>query len=456
MRTRKARWRLRAGTRGLALFASVLLTAGCAGAGAIGSGDGRRTVRVAVVSNPQMEDMQELTGEFERQHPDLRLRFVTLPENQARDKITQSVSTESGQFDVVMVSNYETPIWAANGWLTDLEPRMAGTAGYDKADILDPIRKSLSYQDRMYAAPFYGEASMLMYRKDLLAQAGIPVPERATWQQVADAAAKLDDEAAGRSGICLRGLPGWGQVMAPLNTVINAFGGRWFDPQWQAQLTSPEVRQAVQFYVDLVRQHGEPGASSSGFTECLTRFSQGQSAMMYDASAGAGTIEDKSESTVSGKVGYAPAPTGPARQSSWLYSWALAIPKTTERPDDAWKFISWATSKEYVRTVGEKIGWENLPPGTRQSTYDTPEYQRAASSFAGPTLQAINSTDQDHPTSQPAPYVGLQFLRIPEFVDVGTLVSQQMSAAVAGSKTVDEALRQSQRYAQTVGESYQR
>lgn len=434
---------------------SVLLTAGCAGAGALGFGDERRTVRIAVVANPQMEDMQQLAVEFEREHPELRLRFVTLPENQARDKITQSVATESGQFDVVMVSNYETPIWAANGWLTDLEPYIARTPGYERDDIIAPVRSGLSYEERMHAAPFYGEASLLMYRKDLFEQAGIRMPERPTWQQVADFSARLDDD-AGRSGICLRGLPGWGQVMAPLDTVINAFGGRWFDPRWQAQLTSPEVRRAVSFYVDLVREHGQPGASSSGFTECLTRFSQGNSAMMYDASAAAGTLEDPSESEVVGNVGYAPAPTGPAGQSSWLYSWALAIPKTTEVPEDAWKFVSWATSKEYVRMVGERIGWENLPPGTRRSTYEIPEYQRVASAFADPTRSAIETADQESPTSLPVPYVGLQFLRIPEFVDLGTLVSQQMSAAVAGTKTVDEALRQSQRYAETVGESYQR
>ncbi len=439
----------------VALLASVLLTAGCAGAGTIGSGDGRRVLRVAVVSNPQMEDMQQLAGEFERLHPDLRLRFISLPENQARDKITQSVATGSGQFDVVMVSNYETPIWAANGWLHDLDPRMTATPGYDKDDFIPSIRDSLSYRGHMYAAPFYGETALLNYRKDLFAQAGLTMPENPTWQQVRDMAAKLDQGEGGRAGICLRGLPGWGEVMAPLNTMINSFGGRWFDPQWNAQLTSPQVREAAHFYTDLVRDYGEPGASSTGFSECLTEFGQGNAAMMFDSTSSAGTLEDPEESNVAGKVGYANAPTGPGgKKASWLYTWSLAVPKTAERPDDAWNFISWATSKQYLKTVGERLGWQNLPPGSRRSTYEMPQYQQAAAAFAQPTLRGISQADQTRPSSQPTPYEGLQFVRIPEFVDLGTRVSQQMSAAIAGSKSVDEALAQAQGYAETVGESY--
>nr|WP_258342125.1 sugar ABC transporter substrate-binding protein [Saccharopolyspora gregorii] len=439
----------------VAMAAAVLLTASCAGAGAIGSGDGRRVLRVAVVSNPQMEDMQDLVGEFEAQHPDVRVRFISLPENQARDKITQSVATGSGQFDVVMVSNYETPIWAANGWLHDLDPRMDATPGYDKDDFIPSIKDSLSYQGHMYAAPFYGETALLNYRKDLFAEAGLTMPENPTWQQVADMAAKLDGGPGGRAGICLRGLPGWGEVMAPLNTMINSFGGRWFDENWNAQLTSPEVREAVNFYVDLVRDHGEPGASSSGFTECLTEFGQGNAAMMFDSTSSAGTLEDPKESTVSGKIGYANAPTGPGgKPASWLYTWALGVPKTTEMPDEAFDFIAWSTSKQYLRTVGERLGWQNLPPGSRQSTYEMPEYEKAAAAFGQQTLHGISRVDQTTPSSQPTPYQGLQFVRIPEFVDLGTRVSQQMSAAIAGSKTADEALEQAQRYADTVGENY--
>ena len=437
-----------------ALLSAALVLAGCSGAGALGVADGVQTVTVAIVSNPQMKDAISLAPVFEAEHPGIRLRFVSLSENEARAKITASVATGGGEFDAVMISNYETPMWARNGWLTDLQPYVDGTPGYDPGDFVPTVRDALSSQGRMFAVPFYGESSFLMYRKDLFAQAGLTMPANPTWPEVAALAARLDDRATGRAGICLRGKPGWGEMMAPLDTVINTFGGRWYDPQWQAQLESPAFRQAVGFYVDLVRRYGEPGAAQAGFSECGTQFGQGQAAMWYDATSASGTVEDPDQSSVAGKVGYAPAPVVATPSSGWLYTWALGIPTTSPRKDAAWQFMSWMTSKEYVRLVGERKGWTNVPPGSRMSTYALPQYQQVSAAYAPLILQAISGANPQQPTVDPVPYQGVQFVRIPEFQDLGTRVSQQISAAIAGQSTVDEALRQSQEYAATVGESY--
>jgi sorbitol/mannitol transport system substrate-binding protein len=446
----------------LAVLASLLLTVtGCAGAGALGGGgEGQRTITIAIVSNPQMQDAVQLSPQFEQENPGIRLKFVSLSENEARAKITASVATGGGEFDAVMISNYETPQWAADGWLVDLDPLMARSPGYDENDFIPAVREALSGPDgHMYSVPFYGESSFLMYRKDLLEQAGISMPAQPTWQDVAAAAAKLDDPAKGMAGICLRGKPGWGEVMAPFDTVANTFGARWFDPGWNAQLTSPQFRQAANFYVDLVRQYGEPGAAGSGFSECGTQFSQGNAAMWYDATVAAGIVENPDESRVAGKVGYAPAPIVVKPNAGWLYAWSLAIPKTSDEKgstEDTWKFLSWMTSKEYGPTVGRQLGWEHVPPGARQSTYQIPEYVEASKAYARPTLDAIAAADQKKPTVEPVPYTGIQFVAIPEFQDLGTRVSQQLSAAVAGQQTTDEALDQAQVYAQTVGDSYKR
>lgn len=326
--------------------------------------------------------------------------------------------------------------------------------GYDEEDFIPSLRKSLSYRGAMYSVPFYGESSFLMYRKDLLEQAGLSMPAEPTWDQVAAAAAKLDDPAAGRSGICLRGKPGWGESLAPLNTVINTFGGRWFDENWHAQLTSPEVVRAVEFYVDLVRTHGEPGAATSGFGECATQLAQGNTAMWYDATSAVSVLEDPASSKVVGKIGYALAPIMRKPNAGWLYTWSLGIPKTTDKPDAAWKFVSWMTSKPYIRMVGEKLGWSHVPPGSRRSTYEIPEYREAARAYGPLTLAAMSGVDPENPGVRPVPYTGIQFLTIPEFQDLGTRVSQQISAAVAGRISVRAALDQAQQYADVVGRSY--
>ena len=431
--------------------AGLLATAGCAGAGTLGATD--QTVTIAMVSNSQMTDARELSAKFEEANPDIKLRFITLSENQARAKITASTAMGGGEFDVVMISNYETPQWAQNGWLVNLSDYARQTPGYDEDDFIPSLKDSLSYEGNMYSVPFYGESSFLMYRKDLFEQAGIEMPRNPTWQQVADAAAKLDSP--DMVGICLRGKPGWGEVLAPLDTVINTFGGRWYDDQWNAQLTSPEVVKAVEFYTNLVREHGEPNAPAAGFGECATQFAQGLAAMWYDATSAVSVLEDPQESNVVGKVGYAMAPTVEKPNSGWLYTWSLGIPVSSDKKDAAWKFISWMTDKNYIKLVGEELGWARVPPGSRLSTYEIPEYKDVSQAFGQVTLDSINGADPLKPTVEPVPYTGVQFLAIPEFQDLGTRVSQQINAAIAGQKSVREALEQSQQYAEVVGRSYQ-
>jgi sorbitol/mannitol transport system substrate-binding protein len=434
------------------ILAAVLGLSSCAGAGALGAGG--RTLVIAIVSNPQMKDAIALSGQFEAANPGIKLKFVSLPENQARAKITASTATGGGEFDVVMISNYEAPQWAANGWLENLQPHIDANPAYDVADFIPSIRDSLSYKNSLYAVPFYGESSFLAYRKDLFEKAGLTMPAKPTWAQIADFAAKLDDKAAGVAGICLRGKPGWGESLAPFDTVLNTFGGQWFDRNWNAKLDSPEFKAAADFYVKLIREHGEVGASSSGFSECGTHYTQGQAAMWYDATVMAGTNEDPASSKVVGKSGYVAAPVQQTQSSGWLYTWALAIPKVAKDKDAAWKFMSWMTDKAYVQKVGATYGWNRVPPGVRNSTYQIPGYQEAAKAYAQPTLDGIADANQQKEMVNPVPYPGIQFLDIPEFQDLGTRVSQQLSAAIAGQISVDDALKQSQKYAQTVGDSY--
>jgi sorbitol/mannitol transport system substrate-binding protein len=440
----------RRGTRWLALpLVGALALGGCTWAGA-GGGTGNGTVTVAIVANPQMRDIQQLTRVFERDHPDVKIRYVTLPENEARARITQDVATKAGQFDVVMIGTYEAPIWGRNGWLTDLTPYARADRAYDVDDLMPAVRKGLSVGDKLYAVPFYGESSFLMYRKDLFAQAGLKMPAHPTWTQVAGFARKL--KTPKRAGICLRGLPGWGEQLAPLDTVINTFGGRWYDQNWNAQLTSPATARAVKFYLDLVKQAGEPGAPNAGFSECLTAYTQGQAAMWYDATVAAGSLEDPKVSKVVGKNGYVAAPVMETRTSGWLWAWSLAIPTTAKDPKAAWKFVSWATSKEYIRMVGERLGWTRVPPGSRQSTYRIPQFVRASSGAAGVTLDALRTVDPNRPTKEPVPYTGIQYVQIPEFQDLGTKVSQQFAAVLAGNESVGDALRSAQSEAAAVAD----
>ncbi|CAN7413413.1 sugar ABC transporter substrate-binding protein [Pararhizobium sp. LjRoot255] len=402
------------------------------------------SLTIATVNNGDMVRMQGLTDDFTKANPDIQLEWVTLEENVLRERVTTDIATKGGQYDVLTIGTYEVPIWAKQGWLLPLDNL---GADYDVDDLLPAIRSGLTVDGKLYAAPFYGESSFIMYRKDLMEKAGLTMPDAPTWEFVADAARKMTDRAAGINGICLRGKAGWGENMAFLTATSNAFGARWFDENWKPQFDQPEWKNTLDFYVKLMNDAGPQGASSNGFNENLALFQQGKCGMWIDATVAASFVTNPKDSTVADKVGFALAPdTGLGKRGNWLWAWSLGIPAGTQKAEAAQKFVSWATSKHYLDLVAEKEGWANVPPGTRASLYANPEYQKAAP-FAKMTLDSINAADPTKPTVKPVPYVGVQFVAIPEFQGLGTTVGQLFSAALAGQMTVDDALAQAQQVA---------
>jgi sorbitol/mannitol transport system substrate-binding protein len=416
-------------------------SSGSSGGSASGNSSSSGTVTVAVVSNPLITgQMIPLTQSvFEKQNPGITVKFATYTEGDLRAAIEKDVATHSNAFNVIMIGPYETPLFAKNGWLTDLTSTYTNSdPGYDASDLLPSIAKALSYKNDLYAVPFYGESSMLYYRTDMFKAAGLTMPAHPTWAQVQAFAAKLNVPGK-QSGICLRGLAGWGDNMAALDTVVNTFGGEWFNMNWQPQLTSPAFEAATNFYVNLIRQYGEPGASSDSFNQLLTLYGQSKCAMWYDATVAATSIATTYPS-VAANTGYAFAPVDKTQSSGWLWTWALGIPQGTSNAGAAWKYVSWATSKQYDTLVGQKYGWAAVPPGTRTSLYNNASYLAAAKAFAPITIQSINGTDPNHPTLNPVPYVGVQYVDIPQFESLGVAVGQQIAGAIAGTESVSQAL----------------
>ena len=426
-------------TRKTALAVALAL-----GAGGTTFAVNAETLTIATVNNGDMVRMQKLTGDFTEKNPDIELEWVTLEENQLRQRVTTDIATKGGQFDVMTIGTYEVPIWAEQGWLVALEDM---GEDYDADDIIPAIREGLSVDGTMYAAPFYGESSMVMYRTDLMEEAGLEMPDAPTWEFIAEAARAMTDKDNEIYGICLRGKAGWGENMAFLTSMSNSFGARLFDMDWKPQFDSPEWSETLNYYVDLMNDAGPPGASSNGFNENLTLFQNGQCGMWIDATVAASFVTNADDSKVADSVGFALAPdNGLGKRSNWLWAWSLGIPAGTQQEEAAKKFVAWATSKNYLEIVAENEGWANVPPGTRTSLYENPEYQEVP--FAEMTLESINSADPKNPSVQDVPYVGVQFAAIPEFQGIGTAVGQQFSAALAGQTSVEDALNSAQQLTQ--------
>jgi sorbitol/mannitol transport system substrate-binding protein len=427
---------------------TLLGLAACSSSKGSSNGAKTTTITVAVTANPLMTTIEQLTpAGFEATHPGIKVKFVTYDENTERANVEKDVAASGGQYDVVMIGPNDIASWAKNNWIDDLTANAASDATYAVSDLLPPIRQALSSNGKLYAVPFYGESSFLMYRKDLFAKAGVTMPANPTWDQVATIAKQLNNPSAGVAGICLRGLTGWGDNLASFDTVVNTFGGQWFDTNWNAHLSDPAFTEAANFYVNLIKSAGEQGAGNDSFNQCLNIMEQNKAAMWYDATVAASTI-DAPGSPIAGKLGFAPAPVDKTASSGWLWSWALALEGASKNKSAAWQFMDWATSKTYINYAASKNGWASVPPGTRTSTYQNPAYQAAAADFAALTLKQIDSVNVTQPGVAPQPVPGVQYVGIPEFENFGQQVSAELTSAIDGQESVADFVKKSQQIAQ--------
>jgi sorbitol/mannitol transport system substrate-binding protein len=428
-------------------LAGIVLVASLAAA-AMGS-TSAKTISVAIVANPQMQDIASLTPSLFTAKTGIKVKYTILDEGKLRQVTTRDVGSGGKAFDAVMIGMYETPQFGSAGLLQNLTPMAKADKSYNYNDLIPAVRNGLSAKGNLYASPFYAESSFLMYRKDVLAKAGVKMPLHPTWAQVAAAAKKVNT--SNMAGICLRGKPGWGDLGAAFTTVLNTFGGTWWSAKPdgspdKAQVDQPAFKTALDFYAGLVQKAGEKDAANSSFNECLAQYQAGKVAMWYDATVAAGLLEAK-DSPVKGKNGFAFAPVVKTKASGWLWSWALAIPKSSPDAADAWKYISWATSAQYIKAAGTKTkgGWASIPPGTRLSTYALPQYQAAAKSFANTTLAAMKAAPINNPGTTKRPGLpGVQYVGIPQFQDVGNRCTQLFSSVIAGSMKDTDALSQCQ------------
>ncbi|MEO0859077.1 MAG: sugar ABC transporter substrate-binding protein [Pseudomonadota bacterium] len=406
--------------------------------GALADGHAK-TITIATVNNGDMIRMQGYTDQFTEQ-TGINVEWVTLEENVLRQRVTTDITTKGGQFDIMTIGMYETPIWGGNDWLVALDDL---SADYNVDDILPAMAGGLSHDGTLYAAPFYGESSMIMYRTDLMEAAGMEMPDAPTWEFVREAAAAMTDRENEINGICLRGKAGWGEGGAFITAMSNSFGARWFDEEWTAQFDTQPWKDTLEFFVGMMSESGPPGYATNGFNENLSLFQQGKCGMWIDATVAASFVTNPNDSTVADSVGFALAPdNGLGKRSNWLWAWALAIPAGTQQEAEAKQFIEWATSTDYIELVAENEGWANVPPGARTSLYENPNYLEVP--FAQKTLDSILSANPNEPTVDPVPYVGVQFAAIPEFAGIASQVSQEFSAAYAGQQSIDEALEKAQ------------
>ncbi len=408
------------------------------------------TLKIATIANGDMTIMQQLSSSYEQAHPDIKLEWDVMDDGELRKQVLSDMSSGKANFDVITVGTYEVPLWGQKGWLTPLDNL---PANYQVDDLLKPIRSALSWQNKLYALPFYGESSMTYYRKDLFAAKHLTMPENPSWDEIKNLAAELTDKSQGIYGLCLRGLAGWGDNVALVTTMANAYGAEWFDADWKPHLDSDEWRNVLKDYVFMLQNYGPPDAKSNSFGQNLKLFSQGKCAMWVDSTVAAGMVTNPQISMVADKVDFAPAPVAISSNGShWLWAWSLAVPQSSSQKAQAQAFITWATSPAYIQQVAQTVGWGAIPPGSRYSSYAEPHYQKLAP-YAARVKQALETATPEQPTLFPVPYQGVQYVSIPGFDQMGDAVGKNISALLDGKMTLEEVLSANQQAVTTLYQS---
>lgn len=450
----------RGGVLGLAVTVGLGLAA--CGSGGDGAGEESEVLRIATVDNPDMRRMADLVDDFTADHPGLQVEFEFLGEGELRQRVTTDLATGAGQggggqysdvdlegtgrYDVITVGTYEVSMWAEQGWLRPVDDAVA-----DPEDLIPAIREALTHDGSLHAVPFYGESSFTMYRTDLFEQAGLEMPQEPTWEFILEAAEQLHNPAAGVNGACVRGRPGWGENTALVTAMAVSHGGRWFDEDWAPQLDTQPWTDALTTYVELGAV-ADPDSPGLGYTDNLERFAAGQCAIWVDSTAAGSLLSDPDTSQVAESVGYAMAPgTGLDRGSNWLWAWSLAVAANSDQAEAAHEFVQWATAQEFTELVAAQDGWGSVPPGTRLSLYESQDYLDAAP-YAEVVLQSLETADPQDPTVEPVPYSGIQYVAVPEFQSLGSAAGNQFAQALAGERTVAEALENSQWVTERISE----
>ncbi len=435
------------------VFVFALALAMVLGAGAqvfAGGGAEKVTINVAYPNNPICSALAKITVD-KYKAPGVTVNTAVLPENDLRQKLTTEASTGGTTYDIFIIGPYETQTWAKNKWLDDMEPYFKALPAdrlswYDRADQIQGMVQSLALNGDSYAMPFYGESSFIMYNKDLFAAKGLTMPEHPTWDQIYALAKKINDPAKGIVGMTMRGAPGWGMSGAPFVTIVNAFGGQFFDMNWKATVNTPEQRAAWQMYKKILREAGQKDILSYTYNECIALMKSGKAGIYYDATSIAPPLE-AADSVIRGKVGYAFAPVEKLKKNTaWLWNWAMGInPKSSDaKKKAAFQYILWATSKDYVKlSLQIDPSGASTPPASRASTYELPQY--ASLPYAKITLETLKNMDFNNPTLNPVPYHGLQYIAIPEFADIGTKMTQDLADYVVDKMTLNQALEDTQR-----------
>ncbi len=322
----------------------ALALAGCGGGrGATAQEAAPTTLSVVTGNNPWATGIAARLPEFTAA-TGITVNIESYGNEQLNDQYKVKLNASASDFDVMVFQPQDVMReFSRNGWVADLSANVSGApAAWNWNDFTQSARDAVTLDGAVFGVPLMTETHVMYYRRDLLEQRGIAVPQ--TVEALEAAASALHDPAGGFFGLALRGqrVP----AVTQFSSFLYSFGGD-FQNGTTASVDTPEAITAYETYGRLLRQYGPPGATNMGWVEASAIFAQGKAAFYLDGDSQAYTFLDPTKSAVVDTVGYGSFPAGPAGAKPYsIVPWAAGINAFSARTQAAWDFITWATAPE--------------------------------------------------------------------------------------------------------------
>ena len=303
------------------------------------------TVSVLFQKSPRSDALQQYQKEFE-DLTGIAVRFEAIPEQQARQKMVVEFASGSPSFDVVNVSlGVQKRLVGKARWLVDLRPLLEPVKNDPQIDLADfgkgAIDFSTQRDGRLDTLPLNLDYWVLYYNKDLLAKAGLAVPQ--TYPDLLKAAAKIHNPSQNVFGFVGRGLK---NANTPLwTTFMLGWGQEPLDANGNLNTDNDKAVESAQLYTTLLSKFGPAGISGFNWSECQTTFIQGRAGFWVDGIGFAAPLENPQRSRVAGKVGYGVMPAGPGGRHTAILPDGMGIAEASKNRDAAFLYLMWALNK---------------------------------------------------------------------------------------------------------------
>lgn len=410
----------------LAMVAAlVFLATGCGGEEQPEENQGGGTeeiagdIRVIMEEVPDTDVVQQMIGAFNDQYPEVNIQIEALPYDQMRDRIVSSFLAPEPTYDLIVVDNPWMYDFASSDFLEPLDELIeAAGDDYEYEDFAEPVRTIAEVDGQIYGVPFYNYGLGFIYRTDLFAEGGLEPPE--TLGDLQEAARQLDTE--DRAGIAMQPQRGY-KIFEEWANWLFAAGGQIQDEDGNVVLDSPEAREALRAYIDTYGESAPPGSLNWAFDEALRATASGNAAMMISYNWMLPTLNDSEGQAgdLAGEFGLSEVPGGRSVLGAWYWS----IPANSANKEAAWAFVRWISAPE--RAV-ERVSMGGAP--VRNSVMQNEQvWEEGFGEEYYTTVQAI--LEDSAPLADG-----------PGAEEMIQAVGTELNAAVAGEKSVDEAITQ--------------